>query len=196
MILLIAVQSWTLMKLADETGGGYFEPDKASDLVSTVERIDQELRSQYLLTFRSGSPDGRAHRIRVRMSASTFKVRARRSYLNGPVARQYAARTSAIDSGRLRDPVTRRPPPGQPPGSPSHPRSRLTPTRTNSRSDESVSPSWILVQPIRTLRGNCELSSRNVFFLARSAAVGCTTPFASVTRDTRVCSPGVAPSHR
>ena len=72
----------TLMKLADETGGGYFEPDKASDLVSTVERIDQELRSQYLLTFRSGSPDGRAHRIRVRMSASTFKVRARRSYLN------------------------------------------------------------------------------------------------------------------
>ncbi|MEO8256856.1 MAG: hypothetical protein ABI868_05865 [Acidobacteriota bacterium] len=54
-----------------------------NDLVSTVERIDQELRSQYLLTFRSSSPDGRAHRIRVRTRASTFKVRARRSYLNG-----------------------------------------------------------------------------------------------------------------
>jgi Ca-activated chloride channel homolog len=73
----------TLMKLADETGGGYFEPDKASDLVSTVERIDREVRSQYLLSFRSSSADGRVHRLRVRMRASTFKVRARRSYLNG-----------------------------------------------------------------------------------------------------------------
>jgi Ca-activated chloride channel family protein len=72
----------TLMKLANETGGGYFEPDKATALVSTVERIDRELRSQYLLTFRSGLPDGRAHRVRVRMRASTFKVRARRSYMS------------------------------------------------------------------------------------------------------------------
>jgi hypothetical protein len=66
------------MKLAVETGGGYFEPSKASDLVSTVERIDQELRSQYLLAFRSRVPDGRAHRLRVRMRVSTFKVRVRR----------------------------------------------------------------------------------------------------------------------
>jgi VWFA-related protein len=74
----------TLMKLAVETGGGYFEPDNAMDLVSTVDRIAQELRSQYLLTFRSSSPDGRAHRLRVRLRASPFNVRARRSYLNGP----------------------------------------------------------------------------------------------------------------
>jgi hypothetical protein len=73
----------TLMTLAAETGGGYFEPDKASDLMSTVERIGRELRSQYLLAFRSSSPDGRVHRLRVRMRASTLKVRARRSYLNG-----------------------------------------------------------------------------------------------------------------
>ena len=73
----------TLMTLAIETGGGYFEPDKASDLVATVDRIAEELRSQYLLEFRSSAPNGRAHRIRVRIRASTFKVRARRSYLNG-----------------------------------------------------------------------------------------------------------------
>ena len=48
---------------------------------------------------------------------------------------------------------------------------------------------------IVTLRGNCPLSSRNVFLVARSAVVGCTAPLVSVTRDTSVCSPGVAPVH-
>jgi S-adenosylmethionine:tRNA ribosyltransferase-isomerase len=48
---------------------------------------------------------------------------------------------------------------------------------------------------MRILRGNCELSSRNVFLRDSSAAVGCTTPLASVARDTSVCSPGVTPSH-
>lgn len=49
---------------------------------------------------------------------------------------------------------------------------------------------------IMILRGNCELSSRNVFFRVSSAAVGCTIPLTSVARDTSVCSPVVAPSHR
>jgi S-adenosylmethionine:tRNA ribosyltransferase-isomerase len=50
--------------------------------------------------------------------------------------------------------------------------------------------------PMRTFRGNCELSSRNVFLRDdNSADVGCVTPLASVARDTMVCSPGVAPSH-
>src|SRR6059036_3668399 len=48
---------------------------------------------------------------------------------------------------------------------------------------------------IITLRGNWALSSRKVFFLiANSATVGCTVPFTSVARETKVCSPGVAPS--
>ena len=46
---------------------------------------------------------------------------------------------------------------------------------------------------IVSLRGNCELSSRNVFFVSSSFSVGWTFPVTSVTRDTRVCSPGVAP---
>ena len=46
-----------------------------------------------------------------------------------------------------------------------------------------------------TFRGCCELSSRNVFLFSRSSAVGCTLPLTSVTRDTSVCSPGVAPFH-
>ena len=47
-------------------------------------------------------------------------------------------------------------------------------------------------QEIVTFRGCCELSSRNVFLLSSSSLVGCTRPFTSVTRDTIVCSPGVA----
>ena len=43
------------------------------------------------------------------------------------------------------------------------------------------------------LRGYCELSSRKVFLFSRSFSVGCTRPVTSVTRDTSVCSPGVAP---
>ena len=53
----------------------------------------------------------------------------------------------------------------------------------------------LLRYPIRTLRTNCELSSRKVFLRDSSAVVGCTTPFASVARETIVWSPGVAPSH-
>ena len=48
---------------------------------------------------------------------------------------------------------------------------------------------------IMTFRGCCELSSRNVFLFSSSSAVGCTLPVTSVTRDTSVCSPGVAPFH-
>ena len=44
-------------------------------------------------------------------------------------------------------------------------------------------------------RGCCELSSRNVFLFSSSFSVGCTFPLASVTRETSVCSPGVAPFH-
>ena len=40
------------------------------------------------------------------------------------------------------------------------------------------------------------MSSRKVFLFANSSAVGCTLPVASVTLETSVCSPGVAPFQR
>ena len=55
-------------------------------------------------------------------------------------------------------------------------------------------PSSQISELIMTLRGCCELSSRKVFLFARSCSVGCTLPVASVTRETSVCSPGVARS--
>src|SRR5687767_9181754 len=51
------------------------------------------------------------------------------------------------------------------------------------------------IYAIITLRGCCELSSRKVFLFSNASAVGCTAPVTSVTRETSVCSPGVAPVH-
>ena len=40
-----------LRKISEETGGGYFELSKTSDLAPTFRRVAQELRSQYLIAF-------------------------------------------------------------------------------------------------------------------------------------------------
>ena len=40
-----------LKRLAEETGGGYFELEKTADLAPTFTRVAQELHSQYVLGF-------------------------------------------------------------------------------------------------------------------------------------------------
>ena len=69
-----------LKKLAEETGGGYFELDKTSDLAPTFTRVAQELHSQYVLGFTPSQLDGRMHRVAVKAKPGMM-VRARRSYL-------------------------------------------------------------------------------------------------------------------
>ena len=70
-----------LRKVADESGGGYFELTKTSDLAPTFTRIAQELHSQYVLGFTPTSLDGRVHKLAVRMKQPGMTARARRSYL-------------------------------------------------------------------------------------------------------------------
>jgi Ca-activated chloride channel homolog len=70
-----------LKRLAEETGGGYFELDKTSDLAPTFTRVAQELHSQYVLGFTPSQLDGKVHRIAVRAKKPGMAVRARRSYL-------------------------------------------------------------------------------------------------------------------
>lgn len=48
-----------LRELAEATGGEYFQAPKSGDLESAYARIDAQLRSQYLLTYRSPSSKGR-----------------------------------------------------------------------------------------------------------------------------------------
>ena len=70
-----------LKKLAEETGGGYFELKKTSELGPTFSRIAQELHSQYVLGFEAKQLDGKVHKLTLRMKQAGMMARARRSYL-------------------------------------------------------------------------------------------------------------------
>ena len=70
-----------LRKISDETGGGYFELEKTSDLAPTFSRVAQELHSQYVLGFAPTQLDGRVHKLMVRVKQPGMTARARRSYV-------------------------------------------------------------------------------------------------------------------
>jgi Ca-activated chloride channel family protein len=69
-----------LRRLADETGGGYFELKKADELGPTFTRVAQELHSQYALGFTPQALDGREHKLSVRLKQPGMTARARKSY--------------------------------------------------------------------------------------------------------------------
>jgi Ca-activated chloride channel homolog len=70
-----------LRKIAEETGGGYFELQKTIDLAPTFSRVATELRSQYLIAFTPATLDGKVHKLEVRVNRPGMTVRARKSYL-------------------------------------------------------------------------------------------------------------------
>src|SRR5262245_60263905 len=73
-----------LRRIAEETGGGYFELQKSADLSPTFTRVAQELRSQYLIGFAPAALDAKVHKLDVKVSKPGMTVRARRSYLANP----------------------------------------------------------------------------------------------------------------
>ncbi|HET9833530.1 MAG TPA: VWA domain-containing protein [Vicinamibacterales bacterium] len=70
-----------LRKIADETGGGYFELTKTAELAPTFTRVAQELHSQYVLGFTPTVLDGKVHKLAVRVKQPGMNARARKSYL-------------------------------------------------------------------------------------------------------------------
>jgi Ca-activated chloride channel homolog len=70
-----------LRRIADETGGGYFELEKSADLAPTFTKVAQELHSQYIIGFAPAQLDGRVHKLLVKMKQAGLTARARRSYL-------------------------------------------------------------------------------------------------------------------
>lgn len=70
-----------MVEVAEETGGGHFKLETASDLDRTFARVAEELRHQYLLGFAPATLDGKAHKIEVRVTEPGCSVRARRSYI-------------------------------------------------------------------------------------------------------------------
>jgi Ca-activated chloride channel homolog len=73
-----------LRRLAEETGGGYFELKKTDELGPTFSRVAQELHSQYTLGFTPATLDGREHKLVVRVKTPGMTVRARRTYVASP----------------------------------------------------------------------------------------------------------------
>ena len=70
-----------LRKLAEETGGGYFELKSTTDLGPTFTRVADELHRQYVLGFSPATLDGKPHRIDVRLKVAGMTARARKSYV-------------------------------------------------------------------------------------------------------------------
>jgi len=70
-----------LKKLAEDTGGGYFELKKTADLGETFTRVAQELHSQYVLGFSPESLDGKVHKLDVRVKKGGMTARARKTYV-------------------------------------------------------------------------------------------------------------------
>jgi len=70
-----------LRKIADETGGGYFELKKSSELAPTFTKVAQELHSQYVIGFAPTMLDNKVHKLAVKMKQPGMTARARRSYL-------------------------------------------------------------------------------------------------------------------
>jgi len=73
-----------LRRLAEETGGGYFELKKTDELAPTFTRVAQELHSQYTLGFTPATLDGKEHKLQVRMRQPGMTARARRTYVASP----------------------------------------------------------------------------------------------------------------
>ena len=72
-----------LRRLADETGGGYFELRKTDELAPTFTRVAQELHSLYSLGFTPTTLDGKEHKLDVRAKQG-MNARARKTYIASP----------------------------------------------------------------------------------------------------------------
>ena len=69
-----------LPAIAEETGGGYFELNRAEDLAATFARVADELHRQYLIGFEPAKLDDKMHKLDVRVKKPGMKVRARKEY--------------------------------------------------------------------------------------------------------------------
>jgi Ca-activated chloride channel family protein len=75
-----------LETMTDTTGGAMFYPDAPQELAAIFDRIDRELRTQYLIAYYP-SPRGPANTyrsIQVKVTTGVYQVRHRKSYLTGP----------------------------------------------------------------------------------------------------------------
>lgn len=71
-----------IKQMVDETGGRAYFPTKLSDLSAEFKKIEQELRSQYALSYTPVNPfDGTYRKLRVEMVDKKHKARTRAGYI-------------------------------------------------------------------------------------------------------------------
>jgi len=71
----------SLRKIAEETGGGYFELKKTDELAPTFTRVAQELHSLYTIGFSPAMLDGKEHKLDLKMKQAGMVARARKTYI-------------------------------------------------------------------------------------------------------------------
>jgi VWFA-related protein len=103
----INTEEWVLAtagaeQLAEATGGA---ASRSNDLADGLERMALDSSAYYLLGYQpQQTPDGRWHRLEVKVSRPGVKVRARRGYLAGPPAAVvFAAEDKAKDRKDAKD---------------------------------------------------------------------------------------------
>jgi VWFA-related protein len=77
-----------LARIAEDTGGGYFELNRGENLAATFAAVGEELHHQYAIGFEPPKLDDRMHKLDVRVNRKGLNVRARKEY--------FAARPTAI----------------------------------------------------------------------------------------------------
>ena len=80
-INLVTHPDRNLRRLAEQTGGGYFELTRTADLNRTFTQVADELHRQYVLGFSVENLDNTVHKLDVRVKVPGMTVRARKSYL-------------------------------------------------------------------------------------------------------------------
>jgi Ca-activated chloride channel family protein len=73
-----------LRRLADQSGGGYFELGWHDNLGAVFTRVADELHHQYALAFPPGKLDGNMHSLEVKVKRPGLTARARKSYVAEP----------------------------------------------------------------------------------------------------------------
>jgi VWFA-related protein len=70
-----------LRKIAQETGGAFFFPNKVGDLIRVFKEISNELKNHYLLAYAPKRvPDGTWRHIELRLARKNAEVRVRKGY--------------------------------------------------------------------------------------------------------------------
>ena len=69
-----------IKRLAERTGGGYFELPHDADMRQSFQRVARELHQQYLIGFTPSVLDGKRHTIDVRLKTKGLTARTRKDY--------------------------------------------------------------------------------------------------------------------